>query len=154
MLNLIPKPVSIVFNPGDFILSDSITLHAAPELQPLADYLSAQMGYFTGRKLNLSASGQDKGRISLSLNADESLGLEGYELAISADGIQLRANQPAGLFHAIQTLLQMIPAGSSSSLQLPAVSIQGYSPLRMARRDARCGASLFWRGGCQALTST
>ena len=49
--------------------------------------------------------------------------MDGYELSISADGIQLRASQPAGLFHAIQTLLQMIPAGSPSSLP-PAVSIR------------------------------
>ena len=124
MLNLIPKPVSIVFNPGEFLLSGSITLHAAPELQLLADYLSAQLEHFTGLKLNFSAPGQEKGNISLGLNADESFGLEGYELSISADGVQLRANQPAGLFHAIQTLLQMIPAGSFSSLQLPAVSIR------------------------------
>ncbi len=132
MLNLIPKPNSITSKPGEFTLSDSTTINSAPELQSLADYLSAQLQHFTGLKLNLTTPGQEKGGISLKLNTDESLGMEGYELSISADGIQLRAHQPAGLFHAIQTLLQMVPAGSSASLRpstelrtsLPAVSIR------------------------------
>jgi hexosaminidase len=122
MLNLIPKPNSITSKPGEFNLTDFTTIHTTPELQPLADYLSAQLKSFTGRPLNIPAPGQEKGGISLKLNTDESLGMDGYELSISADGIQLRASQPAGVFHAIQTLLQMIPAGSPSSL--PAVSIR------------------------------
>jgi len=132
MLNLIPKPSSITARPGEFRLSDSTTINTATELQALADYLSAQLKSFTGWQLHSAARSQEKGGISLNLSTDESLGLEGYELLISADGIQLRANQPAGLFHAIQTLLQMIPAGSVSSLSpstelrtsLPAVSIK------------------------------
>ena len=132
MLNLIPKPTSITSNPGAYELSASTTINADPELQSLASYLSAQLQSFTGWQLPVTAPGQDKGGISLILGPDTILGNEGYELSISVDGVHLHASQPAGLFYAIQTFLQIIPSGSFQSLSpstvlrtsLPAVTIR------------------------------
>ncbi len=124
MLNLIPTPSSIIINPGEFIVSSATKISAAPELQSLADDLSGQLQNFTARQLPVTSSGQDIENIALKLEADPPLGEEGYELSISADGARLRANQPAGLFHAVQTLLQVVPLGSQPALTLPAVSIR------------------------------
>jgi hexosaminidase len=55
---------------------------------------------------------------------DEGLGEEGYELSITPDSIQLRANCAAGLFYGVQTLRQLLPGGHSGSIRLPAVSIR------------------------------
>jgi hexosaminidase len=41
--------------------------------------------------------------------ADPSLGLEGYELEASPDGITIRGNTAAGVFHGVQTLRQLLP---------------------------------------------
>jgi hexosaminidase len=63
------------------------------------------------------------GAIYLSLNMDENLGEEGYELSITRDSVKLTASCPAGLFYGIQTLRQMLPIHSSETVSLPAVSI-------------------------------
>src|SRR6187549_1235121 len=124
MLNLIPKPTSIISNGGEFILTESTTITADSDESPLADYLSSQLQSLTGTQLRVTEPGQQPGGISLKLDPGAAHGEEGYELSVSTDGIQLCANQPAGLFHAIQTFLQMIPPGPFQSLRLPAVSIR------------------------------
>jgi hexosaminidase len=124
MPNLIPKTKSTITDPGEYSLSASTNITASSELQSLADYLAAQLQSFTGWQLPVASPGDDTGGISLKLEPTIALGNEGYELSISADGVLLRASQPAGLFYAIQTLLQMIPSGSFQSLDLPAVTIR------------------------------
>jgi hexosaminidase len=132
MLNLIPKPSAILLTKGEFILSNTTTIQrdaANQEVNSLVDYLS----------LELHASGwqfenRNSGMIQLELKSDSSLGEEGYELIITENRIGLHANRPAGLFYAIQTLLQMIPAAHPGTVSLPAVSI----------RDT---PRFVWRGG-------
>lgn len=48
-------------------------------------------------------------------NANESLGEEGYELEITPGLVKLTANQPSGLFYAVQTFRQLLPAAIESS---------------------------------------
>ncbi len=127
MLNLIPKPTSIISNPGEFILSESTTIladPASPAVKSLADYLSAQLQRVNGLRPAVTDPGQNPGAITLKLDPGAALAEEGYELSVAADGVQIRASQTAGLFYAIQTLLQMIPPGPFQSLSLPAVSIR------------------------------
>jgi hexosaminidase len=119
MFNLIPKPASILLNQGEFILSKSTVIEAESsneEIQSLANGLAAH--------LQITGSPPNENKIRLALEDSGNLGEEGYELNISTDEIQLCANQPAGLFYAIQTLLQMIPAAHSNAVRLPAVSIR------------------------------
>lgn len=115
MFNLIPKPTSITSMPGVYTLKDTISIHADAELGPFATYLSEQLQDFTGWKLPVTTSEHQAENITLKLEPNAALGAEGYELSVSEDGIQLRADQHAGLFYAIQTLLQMISAGSARS---------------------------------------
>ena len=124
MLNLIPKPVSILSQSGEFPLSEFPTIAAEPAVRPLADYLSSQLHRLTGWQFVVVDSPPSATGISLELDPTSSLAEEGYELSISTDGVQLCAKQPAGLFYAIQTFLQMIPPGSSENLSLPAVQIR------------------------------
>jgi hexosaminidase len=126
MLNLIPSPTSMISDQGEFFLSNSVTIQADSsneELTALASYLSAQMQNTVGSQFPVSSEKQQTG-IALQLDHDSGLGEEGYELTISPEGIRLRANQPAGMFYAIQTLLQIIPAHPSETITLPAVSIR------------------------------
>jgi hexosaminidase len=124
MLNLIPQPTSITLNPGGFILSSSTTIAANPELKDLSHYLSTHLQKIAGWQSSMTEHGQSTQQIHLELVPDETLGGEGYELGISSERIELRAQHPAGLFYATQTLLQMIPGGSLPSRNLPAVSIR------------------------------
>ncbi len=152
MLNLIPKPASILPSQGVFALSSSTHIHCDSSDQEatfLADYLSMQLQKATGLHFATTDTGQGTPGIILQLDIDPGLGEEGYELSITTDQIRLYANHPAGLFYAIQTLLQLIPTHPAATFSLPAVSIRD-TP-RFVWRDARCGVSFLRCGGCQAL---
>ena len=118
MLNLIPKPSSILFDNGDFDLSNLTGIQVRSsnqEVLSLADYLSTQLLHATGWNVQRS----NDGKIILELDEDPGLGEEGYELIITSDSVRLCANEPAGLFYAIQTLRQMIPPATSATIRLP-----------------------------------
>jgi hexosaminidase len=50
------------------------------------------------------------GAISLRLDDDTDLGVEGYRLDVGPAGVRLHAHQPAGLFRGVQTVRQLLPA--------------------------------------------
>jgi hexosaminidase len=52
-----------------------------------------------------------RGAVVLRLGDSTTLGPEGYALTIAADSVRLVAGSPAGLYHAVQTLRQLLPAG-------------------------------------------
>ncbi len=127
MLNLIPKPASILPSQGVFALSSSTHIHCDSSDQEatfLADYLSMQLQKATGLHFATTDTGQGTPGIILQLDNDPGLGEEGYELSITTDQIRLCANHPAGLFYAIQTLLQLIPTHPAATFSLPAVAIR------------------------------
>src|SRR5688500_8203616 len=111
--SLIPFPASIIPSTGNFVVSNTteISIEPSGDLEVLGNYLHDQIGEATGiRNAINSASGDQKdGSIRLALDGDTALGDEGYELSISANAIELSANQPAGLFYGIQTLRQLLP---------------------------------------------
>ncbi|HXQ34176.1 MAG TPA: beta-N-acetylhexosaminidase, partial [Anaerolineales bacterium] len=129
MHKLIPKPVSVFESEGNFVISPSTIIFSHqdnPEAVFIANLLSSSLREISGYKVPVMEQNSDhsQGNIYLSLNGDESLGKEGYELSIITDGVRLKANCPAGLFYAVQTLKQLFPIDSSGTLSLPAVSIR------------------------------
>ncbi len=67
---------------------------------------------------------QPSGSILLSSReADPELGDEGYELRVASNRVVLRAPAAAGLFHATQTLRQLLPARIESGAPSPEVSL-------------------------------
>ena len=132
--SLIPKPVSVSYNSGEFALGDKtniIALGNAPELQKIAQYLGNLLKPATGFSLPVSASttAPVNGNIYLSLSEDNNLGTEGYTLNVSPENIMLSAASPAGLFRGVQTLRQLFPpAIEKSSVQsekwiIPSITI-------------------------------
>ena len=128
MLKLIPKPTSIFESQGTFVVSTDTKISLEtdrPEVTSIANLLSEVMQEVVEYEILVNNRLSDRaGTIRLSLNEDETLGEEGYELSIRTDSILLSANRPAGLFYAIQTLRQLIPVQPSGPLSLPAVSIR------------------------------
>ena len=132
-LNLIPQPVEIKQNNGFYTLTKSTTVgYNKPEGRDVSDKLALKLNIATGFKI--SASQASKSRIQLNLNAapDQKLGKEGYTLVSNSKGIVITANQPAGLFYGIQTLLQLLPKEIeskkvvSAKWTIPAVQITDY----------------------------
>jgi hexosaminidase len=75
-------------------------------------------------------------KLSLNKTADAAIGNEGYRLNITTANIVISANQPAGLFYGVQTLMQLLPAeiegksvAQNVKWQAPCVSITDYPKL-------------------------
>jgi hexosaminidase len=113
-ISLIPKPTHASFTGETFTLPADTVINTAPETAWTAAYLAQRLRPATGYALPVmsgsSVSGHQPAGISLSLCADLSLGEEGYELSITPAGVILSACAPTGVFYAVQTLRQLLPA--------------------------------------------
>jgi hexosaminidase len=134
--SLIPLPTSVQLQAdGTFHVTDFtwVTYDPdAPQAEPIARFLSDLIGNTVQTRPRVVAiSGPDPGpSIHLSLRgAAETLGDEGYELVIDTTRIELTAATPAGLFHGVQTIRQLLPplveytAAYQRPLPLPTGSI-------------------------------
>jgi len=92
----------------------SITAGPGAGVAAAAGDLATLLRPATGFALDVSSGPADSApanSIVLRLGpANAALGSEGYDLTISAGGVLLVANAPAGLFHGVQTLRQLLPA--------------------------------------------
>lgn len=148
-LNLIPKPVSVAAADGFFTLSPEAAITIAPEtarLREIGDYLGERLRASTGydlRVLDASASSSDGNILLTTVGGDPELGEEGYVLSVTPQQITATAYRPAGLFYAVQTIRQLLPAAVESPDEqagpwtLPEVNIRDYPryPWRGAMLD-------------------
>jgi hexosaminidase len=117
---LIPKPAQVSLGRGSFPVREATAIALAPatdDTARLAAHLADEWSERTGGSLPMVAlrRAPEAGTIRLTTRgADPSLGAEGYELRVDADGVELRSRRPAGLFYGVQTLLQLLPAGATA----------------------------------------
>jgi hexosaminidase len=125
-VTVIPKPVSVALGRGAFVVGPATSVSVSPEtpeLRRVADGLAGALAVPVG----------PGGAVALELDAGRpGLGAEGYELAVTPKGVRLVARTPAGLFHGVQTIRQLLPADGSR--RIPAVTIRDYP--RFAWRGA------------------
>ena len=126
-LGIIPAPVSIKKNPGEFtlsrqtvILADTVTNKAVVFL---ADYL--QNTAMLKLSLQVNKGSNAPSRIVLTSAGTDDLPAEGYHLTITPQQV-LIAGKGAGLFYGIQTLIQLIPSGTAATVKLPCVQVTDY----------------------------
>lgn len=110
---MIPQPQRIEDRDGRFVLtSDSLIIADGPAGE-VGEYLAELLRPATGFPWPVKANTGDPvigDLIWLRLDPQvQGLGAEGYTLEVTERGIDLRANTPAGLFYACQTLRQMLP---------------------------------------------
>lgn len=132
-LSLIPQPVEIQQFTGNFTLTKATTIgYNKAEAKTVADMLARHLNAPTG--FGLTAKEGKAAAIYLSLNAtpNDRIGKEGYTLEATAKSVTITANQPAGLFYGMQTLLQLFPKEIESltavkaNWAVPAVRITDY----------------------------
>ena len=118
-IHLIPQPVSVQPQPGQFRLNRATTItYSKPESATLAALLAGQLTGQTGLTLTSKATSTPSvNAIALVLmtTPDAKLGREGYRFNSSAKGVVITANQPAGLFYGAQTLLQLMSSARTQT---------------------------------------
>lgn len=133
---IIPAPTSMAAAPGGRLVVDTSTAivvdsDAPAASEDVARYL-AELLAPSARAPRRLAAGERAPRGSIHLTAsgaDAALGEEGYTLTSAATGITISATAPAGLFHGVQTLRQLLPvsvehpATINRGLAVPAVRI-------------------------------
>jgi hexosaminidase len=132
-LNLIPQPAEITLKSGFYTLPKTITVgFNKPESIGVAEKLAQKLRMATGYSIKVVKG--NKGQVQLNLNSppDPKIGNEGYTLVSTSKGVVIAANQPAGLFYGMQTLLQLLPKEIESKEVvkvkwiIPAVQITDY----------------------------
>ena len=131
---VIPRPASIEKR-GDapFALTPDTHIVAAAageEATAVADHLAALLRRATGYPVPVHrGTARPRPAILLALDSHRRLGAEGYRLRVARNAVQLEAKTSEGLFRAVQTLRQLLPATvESASTQsgpwtIPAVSV-------------------------------
>ena len=83
------------------------------------------------------------GAVALRFGGPPDLGPEGYALTVTADSVVITAGAPAGLFHGVQTLRQLLPAGiEAEQSELKLASAWTVPPGQIVDRPR-----FAWRGG-------
>ena len=109
---LIPQPVSEIRENGIYTLSNNPVISAIgnPDIERIGQQFAHHMSFVTGYGTTvIHMSSTVKSDIILALSDDESIPKEGYRLKVATNGITITANEAAGVFYGVQTLLQLLP---------------------------------------------
>jgi hexosaminidase len=132
-IQLIPQPVDIQQSDGSFTLTKTSTIgFDGQQSRKVAEMLSQKLSLSTG--FLIKTQQDNAGSIQFSLNKVPvpQIGKEGYTLVSSPKGVVITANDPAGLFYGMQTLLQLFPKEIESKTAvsmiwtIPSVKITDY----------------------------
>ncbi|MFF7854849.1 family 20 glycosylhydrolase [Streptomyces sp. NPDC007904] len=106
---VIPAPASVRPGGSPYRITEDtrIRVDGSREARRVGEYLADVLRPSTGYRLPVTEHG--RGGIRLRL-AEGPFGAEGYRLDSGRSGVTLTAARPAGLFHGVQTLRQLLPA--------------------------------------------
>lgn len=124
-ISIIPKPVSLTPHPGNFTIDKSTNIKFDPsneDLAQIAKFIQDDLREYY--HVDLTANNESPKAIKLQIDPSLKLGNEGYAMTVNADGIQISAPAPNGVFYGVQTLKQLLPAQPVNELSVPFVEIQ------------------------------
>ena len=140
---IIPEPVSLKRGTGRFILEKEPEVEApnTPEVQYVLNFLKDRLGTPTGARFDIEERESNPDiRLQLLASRDTLLGKEGYRLSVTPQRVTLQANEAAGLFYGVQTLLQLFPKEVES--RTPVANVEWSAPAVEITDYPRFG----WRG--------
>ncbi|MFJ5894890.1 beta-N-acetylhexosaminidase [Streptomyces sp. NPDC093064] len=105
---VVPAPASVRAggSPYRITAGTHIRVDGSRGARQVGEYLADVLRPSTGYRLPLTTQGDGGIRLRL---AKGSYGAEGYRLDSAASGVTITAGEPAGLFHGVQTLRQLLP---------------------------------------------
>ena len=132
---IIPEPVSVTKTSGQFVLPQKVSVEASsrPEMKQVVAFLKDRLSVTAGNVTVAATLPTAAIRLQLNSTADNNIGKEGYTLLVTPKNIVIKANEPAGLFYGVQTLVQLFPKEIESATavknvkwQVPCVNITDY----------------------------
>ena len=127
---LIPYPVKLTAGKGAFIITSKTSITLAERFWNEANELAELLSKGLGEKLNITKNIKPH---SIKLVYDDAISSpEAYKLTITPQQVTIAAKDPAGVFHAVETIRQLLPVSveegiTNKQLSLPAVSIEDHS---------------------------
>ncbi|WP_213087001.1 family 20 glycosylhydrolase [Chitinophaga agrisoli] len=141
---LIPYPASLQAGSGTFTITAATVVTADPAFTDAVALLQRLATPVLGKPLKTGSAGKIVLRKDAAITA-----AEGYRLSITAQKVELTAGTPAGMFRAVETLRQLLPAG----MEQPILTMKGLPVAKPARQPLVLPAleiadepSYAWRG--------
>lgn len=129
-ISIIPRPVSMQTQPGQFILTPQTPVNVVKgtdDLEPACTFFSHLPAKSLGNALPLEQSPSKTQAVNVTV--DSLLPREAYELTITENSIEIKGGSAQAVFYAFQTLRQMMPAAiekgeACGQISLPCVTIK------------------------------
>ncbi|RYY08598.1 MAG: beta-hexosaminidase, partial [Cytophagaceae bacterium] len=126
LLPIIPQPVRVQLNGGPFVLTSRTSVHTGPGLAPDAAALFRQYVRTVGRLALSEKPGAAVDGIYLRLDSQAVTHREGYRLVVAPHRITVTGHDAAGVFYGLQSLSQLLPAGTGGALRVPGCVVEDY----------------------------
>ncbi|MGW2932917.1 beta-N-acetylhexosaminidase [Streptomyces sp. NPDC001156] len=138
---VIPAPASVepAGSPYRITRGTHIRVDDSPAVRQVGEYLAGVLRPSTGYPLSVTTHGS--GGIRLRLDGG-GFGDEGYRLDSGPSGVTITARKPAGLFHGVQTLRQLLPASVEKRTAQPGPWTIAGGTIKDSPRYAYRGAML------------
>ncbi|WP_165042650.1 family 20 glycosylhydrolase [Dysgonomonas sp. ZJ709] len=118
-INVTPTPLELTQNEGIFNLSKGTVFVSEDEnVNKVAAFFAAKIKNSTGFDLKIEKDKPAMNYITLSIDANAPVNNEGYLLEVTANGIDIQAKTPQGIFYGMQTVLQLLPAEIESPVRI------------------------------------
>jgi hexosaminidase len=123
-VSIVPLPVESKRLDGTFLLDGRTQIVATDaESRRIAGLLNEYLFTLHGVRLPIGSKRlEDRNSISLTQDGSRALPEEGYRLVVEPKQIRL-IGRPAGLFYGVQTLLQLLPAAATPTMEIPGLEI-------------------------------
>ncbi len=145
-INLTPQPKQITVGSGELQLPSSFVIADDALPQEMKAEVTKFITTFSSAT-GITVSEGSNGLFSIAKNS--SLHEEGYTLEISADGVNIEAAAPAGLYYAFQTVMKIMPANvilgkyAEGTYSLPILSINDEPRYHWRGMEIDCARHFF-----------
>lgn len=126
---LVPYPARLTEGKGTFIITSKTVIVASGKFKSEAESLNELLTKGLGEKLNIVTKATTH---SIKIVYSKAVfAPEAYKLSITPQSVVIAAKDPAGVFHAVETIRQLLPVAieeniSAKQLSLPAVTIEDH----------------------------
>lgn len=124
-VNIIPQPVQVITNTGNFVISPKTSLVVANKQdKATAAFFNKYLLDYYGFELPIVKKSKKNSIKFKSLEKIDGLKSEGYTLKSDNNGVVINGNSATGTFYGMQTLIQLLPTKRSTSLKIASVDVK------------------------------